>query len=43
MQEFGERIAELAKVRKVMYFLIAFKDGAEAANLSCSVEFTPDK
>ncbi|XP_070761476.1 olfactory marker protein-like [Enoplosus armatus] len=43
MQEFGERIAELAKVRKVMYFLFAFKDGAEAANLSCSVEFTPDK
>lgn len=42
MQEFGERIAELAKVRKVMYFLFAFKDGAEAANLSCSVEFTAD-
>ncbi|XP_035010814.1 olfactory marker protein a [Hippoglossus stenolepis] len=42
MQEFGERIAELAKVRKVMYFLFAFKDGAEAANLSCSVEFTPE-
>ncbi|XP_068600384.1 olfactory marker protein-like [Brachionichthys hirsutus] len=40
MQEFGERIAELAKVRKVMYFLFSFKDGAEAANLSCSVEFT---
>ncbi|XP_019965182.2 olfactory marker protein a [Paralichthys olivaceus] len=43
MQEFGERIAELAKVRKVMYFLFAFKDGAEAANLSCSVEFTAEK
>ncbi|XP_037327767.1 olfactory marker protein a [Pungitius pungitius] len=43
MQEFGERIAELAKVRKVMYFLLAFKDSAEAANLSCSVEFTLDK
>lgn len=42
MQEFGERIAELAKVRRVMYFLFAFKDGAEAANLSCSVEFTAD-
>ncbi|XP_049433519.1 olfactory marker protein-like [Epinephelus fuscoguttatus] len=42
MQEFGERIAELAKVRKVMYFLFAFKDAAEAANVSCSVEFTPD-
>lgn len=43
MQEFGERIAELAKVRKVMYFLLALKDGAEAANLSCSVEFAADK
>lgn len=43
MQEFGERIAELAKVRKVMYFLFAFKEGAEAANLSCSVEFTAEK
>lgn len=43
MQEFGERIAELAKVRKVMYFLFAFKDGAEAAKLSCSVEFDPEK
>ncbi|XP_035478008.1 olfactory marker protein a [Scophthalmus maximus] len=42
MQEFGERIAEQAKVRKVMYFLFAFKDGAAAANLSCSVEFTPE-
>ncbi|XP_037533590.1 olfactory marker protein a [Nematolebias whitei] len=43
MQEFGERIAELAKVRKVMYFLLAFKEGAEAANLSCSIEFIPEK
>nr|XP_020479222.1 olfactory marker protein-like [Monopterus albus] len=43
MEEFGERIAELAKVRKVMYFLFAFKDGAEAANFSCWVEFTPGK
>lgn len=43
MQEFGERIAELAKVRKVMYFLLAFKDGAEAANLNCSIEFTTEK
>lgn len=42
MQEFSERIAELAKVRKVMYFLLALKDGAESANLSCSVEFTPE-
>ncbi|KAM4628378.1 olfactory marker protein-like [Polymixia lowei] len=43
MQEFGERIAELAKVRKVMYFLFAFKEGAEPTNLSCSVEFTPEQ
>ncbi|XP_015241167.1 PREDICTED: olfactory marker protein [Cyprinodon variegatus] len=43
MQEFGERIAELAKVRKVMYFLFAFKDGSTAANLSCTIEFTPEK
>lgn len=43
MQEFGERIAELAKVRKVMYFLFAFKEGAEAANLTCSIEFTAQK
>lgn len=43
MQEFGERIAELAKVRKVMYFLLAFKEKAEVANLSCSIEFTPQK
>ncbi|XP_041663472.1 olfactory marker protein-like [Cheilinus undulatus] len=43
MLEFGERIAELAKVRKVMYFLLAFKDGAEQKNLSCSLEFTPEK
>ncbi|XP_053729094.1 olfactory marker protein a isoform X1 [Synchiropus splendidus] len=43
MQEFGERIAELAKVRRVMYFLFACKDGAKAANLRCSVEFTPEK
>ncbi|XP_071755015.1 olfactory marker protein a [Centroberyx gerrardi] len=42
MQEFGERIADLAKVRKVMFFLFAFKEGAEPTNLSCSVEFTPE-
>ncbi|XP_070983504.1 olfactory marker protein a [Oncorhynchus clarkii lewisi] len=39
IQEFGERIAELAKVRKVMYFLFAFKEGAEADKVSISVEF----
>ncbi|XP_051537555.1 olfactory marker protein-like [Myxocyprinus asiaticus] len=39
-QEFGERIAELAKVRKVMHFLFAFKDcyfGLES--IECSIEF----
>ncbi|XP_046871522.1 olfactory marker protein-like [Hypomesus transpacificus] len=39
IQEFGERIAELAKVRKVMYFLFAFKEGTDASKLSCTVEF----
>ncbi|XP_077578550.1 olfactory marker protein a [Stigmatopora nigra] len=40
VQEFGERIAELAKVRRVMYFLMAFKDGAEPSRLRCSMAFT---
>ncbi|XP_043072618.1 olfactory marker protein-like [Puntigrus tetrazona] len=39
IQEFGERIAELAKVRKVMYFLFAFKEGATKDNISCSLTF----
>ncbi|TRY72856.1 hypothetical protein DNTS_007664 [Danionella cerebrum] len=39
IQEFGERIAELAKVRKVMYFLFAFKEGASKNNISCSLVF----
>lgn len=39
MQEFGERIAQLAGVRKVMYFLLAFKEQAEAAKLHCSIHF----
>ncbi|XP_020794304.1 olfactory marker protein a [Boleophthalmus pectinirostris] len=43
MQEFGERIAELAKVRRVMYFLLAFKEGAEADHLSCAIQFTAHK
>ncbi len=38
-QEFGERIAELAKVRKVMYFLFAFEDGLSPENIECSIEF----
>ncbi|XP_031429329.1 olfactory marker protein a [Clupea harengus] len=42
IQEFGERIAELAKVRKTMYFLLAFKEGAQKANISCSVIFKPN-
>ncbi|XP_030236899.1 olfactory marker protein a [Gadus morhua] len=42
MQEFGERIAEMAKVRKVMYFLIAYKEGATPDKVSCSLEFTPE-
>lgn len=41
IQEFGERIAELAKVRKVMYFLLAFKEGTEKEKVSCSVVFKP--
>ncbi|XP_026086316.1 olfactory marker protein a [Carassius auratus] len=40
IQEFGERIAELAKVRKVMYFLFAFKEGATKEKISCSLTFT---
>ncbi|XP_076846916.1 olfactory marker protein a [Brachyhypopomus gauderio] len=39
IQEFGERIAELAKVRKVMYFLFAFKEGAEKDGIQCSLVF----
>ncbi|KAM9300438.1 olfactory marker protein [Morus bassanus] len=38
-QEFGERIAELAQIRKVMYFLLAFTDGLEPAQLKGSVIF----
>lgn len=37
--EFGERLVELAKIRKAMYFLIAFADGLEPAHLKCSVIF----
>ncbi|KAM6447694.1 olfactory marker protein [Liasis olivaceus] len=37
--EFGERLVELAKIRKVMYFLVAFADGLEPAHLKCSVTF----
>ncbi|KAF1378248.1 hypothetical protein PFLUV_G00188580 [Perca fluviatilis] len=40
--EFGERIAELAKVRKVMYFLFAFADGCSPETVDCSIAFTAD-
>ncbi|XP_035034610.2 olfactory marker protein b [Hippoglossus stenolepis] len=40
--EFGERIAELAKVRKVMYFLFAFAEGCSPETLDCSIIFTVD-
>ncbi|XP_036392292.1 olfactory marker protein a [Megalops cyprinoides] len=38
-QEFGERIAELAKIRKVMFFLFAFEDGLDRDNIDCSIAF----
>ncbi|XP_069495178.1 olfactory marker protein [Ambystoma mexicanum] len=38
-QEFGERIAELAKIRKVMYFVLTFADGLEPGNIKCSLGF----
>ncbi|KAG6922935.1 olfactory marker protein [Chelydra serpentina] len=38
-QEFGERLMELAKIRKVMYFLLSFADGLDPAHLKCSVVF----
>ncbi|XP_061485012.1 olfactory marker protein [Rhineura floridana] len=37
--EFGERLVELARIRKVMYFLLAYTDGLEPAHLKCSVVF----
>ncbi|XP_028321642.1 olfactory marker protein b [Gouania willdenowi] len=37
--EFGERIAELAKVRKVMYFLLEFADGCNPESVDCSITF----
>ncbi|KAF7643395.1 hypothetical protein LDENG_00240310 [Lucifuga dentata] len=40
--EFGERIAELAKVRKVMYFLFAFADGCSPETVDCSISFTEE-
>ena len=40
--EFGERIAELANVRRVMYFLFAFADGCSPETVDCSISFTVD-
>lgn len=40
--EFGERIAELAKVRKVMYFLFAFAEGCSPETIDSSITFTAD-
>ncbi|XP_042355596.1 olfactory marker protein b [Plectropomus leopardus] len=40
--EFGERIAELATVRKVMYFLFAFAEGCSPETVDCSIAFTAD-
>ncbi|XP_016051876.1 PREDICTED: olfactory marker protein, partial [Miniopterus natalensis] len=37
--EFGERLSELAKIRKVMYFLVTLGEGVEPANLQASVVF----
>ncbi|XP_030648749.1 olfactory marker protein-like [Chanos chanos] len=42
-QEFGERIAELAKVRKVMYFLFAFEEGCSPETVDCSIVFETAK
>lgn len=41
-QEFGERIAELAKVRKVMYFLFAFEDGCSPETVDSYITFTAE-
>ncbi|KAG9470603.1 hypothetical protein GDO78_017220 [Eleutherodactylus coqui] len=38
-QEFGERLCELAKIRKVMFFILTFADGTEPGNVTCSVGF----
>ncbi|XP_075775627.1 olfactory marker protein [Pelodiscus sinensis] len=37
--EFGERLNELAKIRKVMYFLLSFTEGLEPAHIECSIVF----
>ncbi|KAF3705832.1 Olfactory marker protein [Channa argus] len=40
--EFGERIAELATVRKVMYFLFGFAEGCSPETVDCSITFIVD-
>ncbi|XP_068188174.1 olfactory marker protein-like [Antennarius striatus] len=40
--EFGERIAELAAVRKVMYFLFAFAEGCSPETVDAAIAFTAD-
>lgn len=42
VHEFGERIAELAKVRKVMYFLFAFADGCSPETVDSSIIFNAE-
>nr|XP_035928894.1 olfactory marker protein [Halichoerus grypus] len=37
--EFGERLSDLAKIRKVMYFLITFGGGLEPGDVKASVVF----
>ncbi|XP_063301037.1 olfactory marker protein [Pelobates fuscus] len=38
-QEFGERLCDLAKIRKVMYFVFSFQDGIDPSTIQCSVTF----
>ena len=38
-QEFRECLSDLAKIRKVVYFLITFSEGLEHTNLKASVVF----
>ncbi|XP_068600392.1 olfactory marker protein-like [Brachionichthys hirsutus] len=40
--EFGERIAELAKIRKATYFLFAFAGGCSPETVDASITFTVD-
>ncbi|XP_038860830.1 olfactory marker protein-like [Salvelinus namaycush] len=42
-QEFSERIAELEKVRKTMYFLLVFEEGVGPDVFECSISFQVDQ